>query len=504
MAHTRTQKRKAPRKSAVAKAALRKSAAGGSMVQSHNPASKADLAKALANRSKVDFLDPFMRHAAIQAKGISLCAFLVTLAAFQRGLKVTFHYERASFDPRFAKAKMQGHRGELFSISNGTRTHTFSRTLGDLTDPAANAIAEDKHLTKAALKRAGVRTPDGIVIEKGQTGLIEKFLAQNPEKRFVVKPFDGSLAKGVDADISPEQVMNSIGKHGGRVMLEEHIAGAEYRATVVDGHCVAVTHRLRPYIMGDGRSSIAQLLEALNKGSESSPYWGGVKDKAALTSYLSRQDYTIRSVPGAGDEVCLSNTANGVQHEDVTDFSGDVLRNAVERAARSIGLVTTGIDVIMASSGEPVILELNQRSYIGFHSFPKEGPGQGNAVAEAIVDYYFPETIDNLTHANLAYDFAPVRAALDSAQISELSLPVIGQDWKVLRFAETGIAAKAMAKLLETAARTAGVFTMSAPHVKGGVELCLAYAPANFRNMLSVIPAQFWRRLEQLDAEVKG
>jgi hypothetical protein len=298
--------------------------------------------------------------------------------------------------------------------------------------------------------------------------------------------------------------MNSIGKHDGRVMLEEHIAGAEYRATVVDGHCVAVTHRLRPYITGDGRSSIAQLLEASNKGTESSPYWGGVKGGAALTSYLARQDYTISSVPGAGDEVCLSNTANGVQHEDVTDFSGDVLRNAVERAARSIGLVTTGIDVIMASSGEPVILELNQRSYIGFHSFPKEGPGQGNAVAEAIVDYYFPETIDNLTHANLAYDFAPVRAALDSAQISELSLPVIGQDWKVLRFAETGIAAKAMAKLLETAARTAGVFTMSAPHVKGGVELCLAYAPANFRNMLSVIPAQFWRRLEQLDAEVKG
>jgi len=38
---------------------------------------------------------------------------------------------------------------------------------------------------------------------------------------------------------------------------------------------------------------------------------------------------------------------------------------------------------------------------------------------------------------------------------------------------------------------------------KSGVELCLAYAPANFRNMLGAIPAQFRRRLEKLDAEVK-
>lgn len=500
MARVMGRSRNSPRKSALAKAALRKSAAS-SPLQGHKTSSKTELAEALANRPKVDFLDPFMRHAAMQAKGISLCAFLVTLSAFQRGLKVTFHYERASFDPRFAKAKIQDHRGELFSISNGIRTHTFSRTLGDLTEPAANAIAEDKHLTKASSKRAGVRTPEGIVVDMIQTALIEKFLTQNPDKRFVVKPFDGSLAKNVDVDIPSEQVIFSVSKHAGRVILGEHIAGVEYRATVINGRYVAVSRRLRPYVIGDGKSSVAALVGDYHKSAEASPYWGGVKDESATAAYLARQGRTMSSILDLGEEIFLSNTSYGVQHEDVTGSIGDAFRNAVSTAALTIGLVTSGIDVIVTSSGEPIILELNQRSYIGFHSFPKEGPDQGNAVAEAIVDYYFPETIHDSTHPTLAYDFAPIRAAHESAQISELSLPVIGPDWRVLRYVETGIVAKAMAKLTETAARVAAVYVMSAPAAKGGVELCLAYGPNNWRVLISLVPAQFRTRLEKLATE---
>lgn len=508
MAHTGTQKRKTPRKSAVAKAALRKSAAGGNEAQRHKLASQADLAEALANRPKVDFLDPFMRHAAMQAKGIGLCAFLVTLAAFQRGLKVTFHYERASFDPRFAKAKMQGHRGELFSISNGTRTHTFSRTMGDLTDPVANAVAEDKHLSKIALKRAGVRSPQGVVVDASQTSLAKKFLSDHPDMRFVIKPFDGSLSKEVYADLSVEDVFARLEEaSSGRIMLEEFITGREYRATVVDGRCVAVSWRQRPSVTGDGKSTIQELWkEKSTRLAAENPFWQGLSDDRELKSFLVRSSLALNSVPGVGRTVHLTNIDLASIHTDVTTtVSADVKRQA-EQAALTLGLVNCGVDLIAPELGEPVVLELNQRSHIGMHSFPVTGEstGQGNAVAEAIIDYYFPQSIHNKTYSSLAYDFVLIRTALEASQISELSLPVIGPDWKVLRFTETGIAAMAMAKLIETAARTAGVFTMSAPHDKGGVALCLAYAPANFRNMLSVIPAQFRRRLEQLDAEVKG
>jgi len=497
----------------MAKEALRKSVVGASVAHVHKPASKAELDQALASRPKVDFLDAFMRHAAMQAKGISLCSFLVTLAAFQRGLKVTFHYERASFDPRFANAKMQGHRGELFSISNGNRTHTFSRTLGDLTDPAANAIAEDKHLTKMALKRAGVRTPKGIVVEKGQTALVEKFLAQNPDMRFVVKPHDGSMGRDVNANLAPSQVMDALKTiEGSRIVLEEHIEGVEHRAYVVGNRFVSSIIKMPANVLGDGARTIRQLIQSKNEERLNNPRLASnlIKDMDAVSDHLGKSNRTLDTVPLSGERVTLlatSSVSRGGDPLDSTDLDRGDLSTVSESGCEAIGLCVSGLDVIIrARNGqtEAYILELNQRPHIGAQSFPMDGPGQGNAIAEAIVDYYFPETINDRTHPNLAYDFAPIRAALESAQLSELTLPVIGSDWKVLRFAETGIAAKAMTKLIEAAARMAGVFFMSAPGNKGGVELCLAYAPVNFRNMLNSLPPQFRRKLEQLNAGVVG
>lgn len=510
MARPSAQKRKSPRKSAIAKAALRKSVTGGSVAAAHKPASKAELAQALTSRPKVNFLDPFMRHAAMQAKGISLCAFLVTLAAFQRGLKVTFHYERASFDPRFAKSKMQGHRGELFSISNGTRTHSFSRTLGDLVDPAANAIAEDKHLTKAALKRAGVRTPEGIVVDKGQASLVEKFLAQHSGKRFVVKPYDGSMGKGVHADLASDQVFAAIDSISNRrLVVEEFVSGIEYRVFVTGNRDIASISRVPPNVIGDGVHSIRQLIQSKNEERAKNPRLSSnpIQEFDVVAAHLKQRGLTLETVPPSGLRIELLPTANisrGGDPEDTTQSAPDALAEVAVAACEAIGLSVSGVDVIVAEvAGQLVgyVIELNQRPHIGSHSFPMHGPGQGNAVAEAIVDYYFPETIRDRIHATLAYDFASIREALESAQIADLSLPVIGSDWRVLRFVETGIAAKVTAKLFETAARTAGIFLMSASTAKGGVELCLAYGPNNWRVFLNAIPPQLRLRLEQRAAE---
>lgn len=503
-----TRSRKSPRKSALAKAALR--SASSNNKTSHPVVSRESLNAALAGRPKVNFNDPFMRYAAMQAKGISLCAFLVTLAAFQRGLKVTFHYERASFDPRFAKAKMQGHRGELFSISNGTRTHTFSRTLGDLTDPTANAIAEDKHLTKAALKRAGVRTPEGIVVDKSQTALVEKFLAQHPGKRFVVKPHDGSLGKDVHANLASNDVISAVNSiPNSRVIVEEFVQGTEYRVTVVVGRHVAAYAKTRANVVGDGNSTIRQLIAQKNQRRAANPrlHEALIKDIEKINSFLKKKDLSLESRPQEGEMVFLTEKLSilgGGDTEDVTACASPSLFDAAVKASAAIGIVSAGLDMILSDDGDsavPYILEINQRPRIGSHSFPMEGPGQGNAVAEAIIDYYFPETIRDRTQPNLAYDFVPIRTALESAQLSELSLPVIGPDWNVVRFSVSGVTARSIGKLIETAARATGVFVMSAAREKTGLELCIAYAPNNWQAFLNLLPAQLRVRFEKLAAE---
>ncbi len=496
MARSNTTKRKAPRKAKLAKAVLRTGVAAAA-------AARPDMQAALARRQRVDFRDPVMRHAAMRAKGIGLCAFLVSLAAFQRGLGVTFHYERASSDPHFSEARMQGGRGEIFSISDGVRSHTFSRTMGDRISGTANAVADDKHLTKSVLNRAGVRTPEGIVVERGQTVLIERFLALHPEKHFVVKPETGSLGEGVEADIPAGSVMAAAARHEtGRVIVEEYIHGREVRATVVGGQCVAVSLRLPPTILGNGRETVAQLITELNASARSDPYWDGLTDEDMIRPYLSLQGYNLDGVVPAGTTVRLSNTSYGVQHEDVTDRIGPRVKAIAVKAAQAIGLSLCGLDVIVTPDGEPVVLEVNQRSYIGMHSFPCSGPGQGNVVAEAIIDDYFPDTISNRTHPGLVFDFGAVRTAMQSMQIGTVSLPVIGADWRVMRFVEKGITARTLVKIYEAAARVAGVYLVSAPRVEGGFDLCLTYAPTNLRRMLQVLPPQFRKSLATRAQEI--
>lgn len=168
----------------------------------------------------------------------------------------------------------------------------------------------------------------------------------------------------------------------------------------------------------------------------------------------------------------------------------DALAEAAVAACEAIGLSVSGVDLIVADEGgQPVgyVIKLNQCPHIGSHIFPTDGPGQANAFAEAIVDYHFSETIHVRTHPDLDYDFAPICAPLESAQISELPLPVIGPDWKVLRFSETGIAAKAIAKLIEVAANIVVVFVISALCNKGGVQLYLAYTLENSHSILRAI-----------------
>jgi D-alanine-D-alanine ligase-like ATP-grasp enzyme len=442
-----------------------------------------------AVRPAVDFLDPLMRHAALQAKGIGLCSFLITLAALQRGLKVTFHYERASFDPRFAAAKMQGHRGEVFSLSDGRNTHTFSRTQGSKTSPAANAIAEDKHQTKRALAKAQVRTPDGIVVERSQATLVSKFLARVPGRRYVVKPLNGSLASGVHADLAAQDVLGVVqGMAATRLLVEAYVVGTELRATVVGSRCVAVSQRVLPSVVGDGRASLHELLVQVNQARAQNPFSGAIAFTDEVKAFLARQGLTPDSVPAAGARVLLLNTSYGVGHSDVTDTIGDAVKLQAVKAAQAVGLPNCGLDMIVTEAGETVVLELNQRAYIGMHSFPTEGPGQGNAVAEALVDLYFPGSANHPAHPTLVYDFAAVRAVLDSAQVAELSLPVVGPDWTVARFTQSGPVASALVELWRTLAKTTGVYTVAAPLPGGDVACCFYGAPARIGSFNDELP----------------
>ncbi|MDV7393729.1 hypothetical protein RZS08_20295, partial [Arthrospira platensis SPKY1] len=155
-----------------------------------------------------------------------------------------------------------------------------------------------------------------------------------------------------------------------RVLVEEYVAGNEYRATVVGGRCVAVSLRRYPVVTGDGAATLQALVAQLNQRNAGHPYLDPLDKAEIMADFLARSGRSWDTIPQPGEQVQLANTSYGVDHEDATATAPPALKSCAEAAARAIGLINCGIDIIVDDAGEPFVLELNQRAYIGMHSFP--------------------------------------------------------------------------------------------------------------------------------------
>ena len=105
----------------------------------------------------------------------------------------------------------------------------------------ASAVAMDKAVTKRLVAAAGVRSPRGLVIARGE------FAGGHPlPPPYVVKPVDEGSTVGVtlvgrDGDPVSEATLEAIWAKGSRVLVEEFIPGRELTVWVMGDRPLAVT-----------------------------------------------------------------------------------------------------------------------------------------------------------------------------------------------------------------------------------------------------------------------
>lgn len=405
------------------------------------PVSPADI-RPDTMRPTADFADPLLCQLAYEIEDdvVGLNAFLVALAAFQRGLSVRFHYEVVSKSPRFANAVMQGFRGELFSVHGGGKTHFFRRTLGDLTPAAVSQLCDDKPAVKAIWAKHGVASPPGLVVDDAHLEDARRFVARFPERRFVLKPVDGTLGQGVHRNLTPEAVLPALAACGADPhLLEVFVPGRLFRVNVVGGRYVGAYELRCAHLVGDGQHSIKTLVEQKNAACRHRPLYPTQRltlrerEQAAL----SKAGLTADSVLPVGECVFLNDIPLGDEGADLLDATEtlpDPVRIMAVRACQVLNLPVGGLDVIVDDHNHGVFLEANQNPLLHGNAFPRQSKSPGNRVAEAIIDYYFPESIDNPRHTKAGFDFLAVRSALSSGAIAEVDLPVLAKGWVHRRF----------------------------------------------------------------------
>lgn len=291
-------------------------------------------------------------------------------------------------------------QANLFQLGWGSRQKRLQATITGATNAIAVGIARDKQLTKTLLEQAGVPVPAGATVGSLMDALR---VARRLGGMVTVKPQDANQGKGVTTMCGTPDEIERAWEHARawspRVIVEEYLAGRDYRVLVTGTTVAAASWRRPPFVTGDGCMTVRELVERENRNPARGD--GHTKlltritlDELALQA-LAAQGYSVDSVPGAGVTVQLRGNANlstGGTAEDVTDLLPEQTRELCVRAARTIGLDVAGIDIVCEDIARPLreqhggIIEVNAAPGIRMHQYPSHGEPRdaGAAIVEAM------------------------------------------------------------------------------------------------------------------------
>jgi cyanophycin synthetase len=301
-------------------------------------------------------------------------------------------------------------RGSLVQFGWGSRQRRIQAAETDVTGAVAEAIAQDKELTKRLLRSAGLPAPAGRPVESAEDAwTAAREIGIENGAAAVVKPRDGNQGKGVAVNLKTrEQVLAAYAaarKISDQVLLEAYVGGQDHRLLVVGDKLVAAARREPPMLIGDGVHTVAQLIEQINadprRGDGHATSLTRIRFDDIAAARLAEEDLTTESIPARGRRVILRNNANlstGGSATDVTDDVHPELAARAVAAARTIGLDLAGVDVVCRNVLRPLeeqgggIVEINAAPGLRMHLAPSFG--KGRAVGEAIVAHMFADGDD--------------------------------------------------------------------------------------------------------------
>lgn len=310
----------------------------------------------------------------------------------------TAHIVDAAIDRKIPFIRLTA--GNLVQLGYGAFQRRIWTAETDKTSAIAEGIASDKDLTKSLLKSCGVPVPEGCLVDSPEEAWEA---AQDIGLPVVVKPYDGNHGRGVSLDLSNREdiiaAYHLANRKGGGVMVEQFIQGNEHRLLVVGKRVIAAARGETASVIGDGKSSI---IELVNAQINSDPRRGEGEEFplniisletgcAEVELELQRLNLTPQSIPAAGQSVLIQR--NGNVAFDVTEQIHPSVAAMAALAARVVGLDIAGVDLVAADISRPLeeqrgaIIEVNASP--GLLAHIKPASGQAQPVGAAIVDYLF-------------------------------------------------------------------------------------------------------------------
>lgn len=173
-------------------------------------------------------------------------------------------------------------------------------------------------------------------------------------------------------------------------VVEQYLQGANYRVVVSNGQIVSVLQRYAPFVTGDGKSTIEQLIEQENRVRQEMglyPCMSPLSKGLQTQSFLAKKGLDLQAVPYLAEQVTLfyrislapGGVVRVIDKTTVPEVNQTLFKDVLKRFDANI----LGIDLILEKGVEfdyrdqkCIFLEVNSRPYLKMHAFPRYGQAE--------------------------------------------------------------------------------------------------------------------------------
>jgi D-alanine-D-alanine ligase and related ATP-grasp enzymes len=248
-------------------------------------------------------------------------------------------------------------------VINKSRSHKMTLMAG--------LLAKHKEVSNLLLRRAELPVPEDIVVsDMGEEA--RRFLVKH--QLVTVKPLDLNRSIGVTIRVRAEEeladAIQKVQRYSPSIMLQRYVEGYDYRVLVIGDQVVGVLEYRPAYIVGDGYSTIEQLVQRMNDeqlrrntADLSSSYQPIDMESSDIQHHLHQQGRAAHDIPANGEQVelyTLDNAAANSLSEVIADRTDHICISNAEaaiKAAQALQLDVAGVDIRCKRIDLPLIEE---------------------------------------------------------------------------------------------------------------------------------------------------
>lgn len=251
-----------------------------------------------------------------------------------------------------------------------------------------------KDITKIILHESGIKVSKGISINAEESN--QSILKRASKLNFplIVKDTNGCGGHSVIENICTKKDLLNIIKRKKKAkklfLIEQMERGKEYRVLMLGNKAIAVYERIKPYVIGNGKDSIATLINKRQKNIEER-----IKVNEKLRKYIQEQGFaSLKLIPKKNVKVYYKRIFRSEQGSIRIDRTNEIHKSIEKicyKANKAIGLSLSGIDINCGDISKNIknqsysILEINAKPDIYMHYEPDIGKPRN--VVKNILDF---------------------------------------------------------------------------------------------------------------------